>query len=157
MRGGDPLAADKDAPGFVAALGARASAIVFTDLPGSSRGRAPAELQALAASLGLKSEAEPDAKRAFRCGAELAIEANAWLLVTGSLYLVGALRSAVAGAALASTKFGRDKDSSTLSLRKTEAVIGLAGRRMRAPFRAATEGKDQSEKRTLSPKSRVTH
>ena len=95
------LAADKDAPGFVAALGARASAIVFTDLPGSSRGRAPAELQALAASLGLKSEAEPDAKRAFRRGVELAIEANAWLLVTGSLYLVGALRSAVAGAARA--------------------------------------------------------
>ena len=93
------LAADKDAPGFVAALGTRASAIVFTDLPGSSRGRAPAELQALAASLGLKSEAEPDAKRAFRRGAELAIEADAWLLVTGSLYLVGALRSAVAGAA----------------------------------------------------------
>ena len=93
------LAADKDAAGFVAALGRRASAIVFTDVPGSSRGRAPAELQALAASLGLKSEAEPDTQRAFRRGIELAIEADAWLLVTGSLYLVGALRSAVAGAA----------------------------------------------------------
>ncbi len=86
------LAVDKDAKGFVAALVARASAIVFTDLPGSNRGRAPAELQALAASLGLNSEAEPDAKRAFRRGAELAAGLNAWLLVTGSLYLVGALR-----------------------------------------------------------------
>ena len=43
------LAADKDANGFVAELGKRASTIVFTDLPGSSRGRAPGELQALAA------------------------------------------------------------------------------------------------------------
>lgn len=93
------LAADKDAKGFVAELGKRAPTIVFTDLPGSSRGRPPAELQRLAASLGLASEAEPDAKRAFRRGAELATEANAWLLVTGSLYLVGALRGAVVEAA----------------------------------------------------------
>jgi dihydrofolate synthase / folylpolyglutamate synthase len=89
------LAADKDARGFVAELGKRALTIVFTDLPGSNRGRSPAELQALATSLGLDSEAEPDAKRAFRRGAELASEASAWLLVTGSLYLVGALRGEV--------------------------------------------------------------
>jgi dihydrofolate synthase / folylpolyglutamate synthase len=89
------LAADKDATGFVAALGKRASTIVFTELPGSSRGRSPVELQALAASLGLMSEAEPDAKRAFRRGAELATEAGSSLLVTGSLYLVGALRGAI--------------------------------------------------------------
>ena len=38
-------------------------------------------------------------KRAFRRGVELATEADAWLLVTGSLYLVGAVRGAVAGAA----------------------------------------------------------
>ena len=88
------LAADKDAKGFVAELGKRASTIVFTDLPGSSRGRSPAELQALAASLGVASEIEPDAKRALRRGLELAVGANAWLLVTGSLYLIGALRRA---------------------------------------------------------------
>jgi dihydrofolate synthase/folylpolyglutamate synthase len=93
------LAADKDAEGFVAELAKRASTVVFTDLPGSSRGRSPAELQALAASLGLTSEAEPDAKRALKRGLELARQANAWLLVTGSLYLVGALRGAVGGAA----------------------------------------------------------
>jgi dihydrofolate synthase / folylpolyglutamate synthase len=89
------LAADKDANGFLAALGKRTSTIVITDLPGSSRGRSPVELRALAASLGLSSEAEPDAKRAFRRGAELASEANSWLLVTGSLYLVGALRGEI--------------------------------------------------------------
>jgi dihydrofolate synthase/folylpolyglutamate synthase len=90
------LAADKDAEGFVAELAKRASTIVFTDLPGSSRGRSPTELQALAISLGLASEVEPDAKQALKRGLELATEANAWLLVTGSLYLIGALRGAVA-------------------------------------------------------------
>ena len=93
------LAADKDAEGFVAELAGRASTIVFTDLPGSSRGRSPAELQALASSLGLTSEVEPDAKRALKRGLELARQANAWLLVTGSLYLIGALRGAVGEAA----------------------------------------------------------
>ena len=93
------LAADKDAQGFVAELAGRASAVVFTDLPGSSRGRSPVELKALAESLGLTSEVEPDAKRALKRGFELACEANSWLLVTGSLYLVGALRGAVGAAA----------------------------------------------------------
>ena len=89
------LAADKDAKGFVAELAGRASTVLFTDLPGSSRGRPPVELQALAESLGLMSEVEPDAKQALKRGLELAARANAWLLVTGSLYLVGALRGAV--------------------------------------------------------------
>jgi dihydrofolate synthase / folylpolyglutamate synthase len=93
------LAADKDAKGFVAELGKRAAAFVFTDLPGSSRGRSPAELRALAASLGVASEVEPDAKRAYRRGVEMAMEANSWLLVTGSLYLIGALRGEVSAAA----------------------------------------------------------
>jgi len=93
------LAADKDAEGFVAELAGRASTVIFTDLPGSSRGRPPAELQALATSLGLKTEVEPDAKRALERGLELAAGANAWLLVTGSLYLIGALRGAVGEAA----------------------------------------------------------
>ena len=90
------LAGDKDAQGFVAELGKRASTIIFTDLPGSSRGRVPAKLQALAASLDLESEVEPDAEGALARGLELAGEANAWLIVTGSLYLVGALRPMVA-------------------------------------------------------------
>ena len=89
------LAADKDAKGFVAELGKRASTIVFSDLPGSSRGRPPDELQRLAASLGLNSEAEPDARRALNRATALTAAAKTWLLVTGSLYLVGALRGAV--------------------------------------------------------------
>jgi dihydrofolate synthase / folylpolyglutamate synthase len=98
------LAADKDAAGFLATLGRRVSTIIFTDLPGSSRGRAPVELNALAASLGLKSEAEPDAKRALKRGVALATEAKAWLLVTGSLYLIGALRGAIVEAARARSR-----------------------------------------------------
>jgi dihydrofolate synthase / folylpolyglutamate synthase len=93
------LAADKDAEGFVAELAGRASTVLFTDLPGSSRGRSPVELHALAESLGLTSEVEPDAKRALKRGFELAVRTNAWLLVTGSLYLVGALRPAIGEAA----------------------------------------------------------
>ena len=93
------LASDKDAQAFVAELAKRALAIVFTDLPGSSRGRPPAELKAIATSLGLTSEVEPDASRALERGLELSRQANAWLIVTGSLYLVGALRSAIAEAA----------------------------------------------------------
>jgi dihydrofolate synthase/folylpolyglutamate synthase len=93
------LAADKDAQGFVAELGKRASMILFTDLPGSGRGRSPAELRALGRSLGLMSEVEPEAKRALARGLELAAEAKAWLIVTGSLYLIGALRPAIVAAA----------------------------------------------------------
>lgn len=93
------LAGDKDAQGFVAELGKRASTIIFTDLPGSSRGRLPTELHALAASLDLESEVEPDVRRALVRALELGMRANAWLIVTGSLYLVGALRSAIAQAA----------------------------------------------------------
>jgi dihydrofolate synthase/folylpolyglutamate synthase len=93
------LAADKDAKGFVAELAGRASTVLFTDLPGSSRGRSPVELNALAEPLGLLSEVEPDAKRALKRGLELAARVNAWLLVTGSLYLVGALRPAIGEAA----------------------------------------------------------
>jgi dihydrofolate synthase/folylpolyglutamate synthase len=93
------LACDKDAEGFVGELGSRASTIIFTDLPGSSRGRSPAELHALAGSLGLTSEVEPEAKQALTRGLQLAGEANAWLIVTGSLYLIGALRPAIGEAA----------------------------------------------------------
>jgi dihydrofolate synthase/folylpolyglutamate synthase len=104
------LAGDKDAAGFIAELGERASAIVFTDLPGSSRGRSPAELNALAGSLGLASEVEPEARRALKRGLERAAEANAWLIVTGSLYLVGALRPAIVEAAKAPSQAGPTSD-----------------------------------------------
>jgi dihydrofolate synthase / folylpolyglutamate synthase len=91
------LAADKDAAGFLVELRKRASAAVFTVLPSTNRGRPPDELNAIAVSLGLASEVEPDPHKAFRRGLELAKKADAWLLVTGSLYLVGALRGEAFG------------------------------------------------------------
>ncbi len=89
------LAADKDAAGFLAEVGRRASALVLTEVAG--RGRPAAELNAIAASLGLGSEVQPDPHAALRRGTELAAEAGQWLLVTGSLYLVGELRRDVGG------------------------------------------------------------
>jgi dihydrofolate synthase/folylpolyglutamate synthase len=86
------LAQDKDAVGFLTELGKRASAIVATSVPSATRGLPATELRAIATSLGIASEVEPDPKRAFRRGAELAETSGAWLLATGSLYLVGALR-----------------------------------------------------------------
>ncbi len=90
------LASDKDAAGFLRELKRRASAVVFTEPHAASRGRPASELAALAGALGLRSEVEPEPERAFRRGLELAGEAKSWLLVTGSLYLVGALRRAAA-------------------------------------------------------------
>ena len=100
------LAADKDAHGFVAELAGRALAVVFTDVPGSSRARSPVELKALAESLGLVGEVESDPKRALKRGIELATKVSAWLLVTGSLYLIGALRPAIGEAASAPDRAG---------------------------------------------------
>ncbi len=89
------LARDKDATGFLSELGKRATTIVCTSVPSATRGRPAAELGAIAASLGIEAEVEPDPRSAFRRGVALAERAGAWLLVTGSLYLVGELRREV--------------------------------------------------------------
>lgn len=91
------LARDKDATGFLTELSKRATAIVCTSVPSATRGRAPEELRAIAASLGMAAEVEPDPTLALHRGVALAEDADAWLLVTGSLYLVGALRSVILG------------------------------------------------------------
>jgi dihydrofolate synthase/folylpolyglutamate synthase len=72
--------------------------VVFTQSPLASRGRAAAELSAIAASLGLANEVEEDSARAFQRAVELAARSRTWLLVTGSLYLVGALRGSASEA-----------------------------------------------------------
>ncbi len=80
---------------FLAELSRRASAVLCTELPSTSRGRPAADLSAIARALGLASEVERDPHKAFWRGLELAERATAWLLVTGSLYLVGELRGEV--------------------------------------------------------------
>jgi dihydrofolate synthase/folylpolyglutamate synthase len=87
------LAKDKDAEGFLAEIGKRADTVVCTSVPSTTRGRLAEDVRAIAESLGVSAEAEPDPHRAFRRGLMLASRAGGWLLVTGSLYLVGELRS----------------------------------------------------------------
>ena len=67
-------------------------------------------MRALAGSLGLKSEIEPEAARALARGLELAAEAKAWLIVTGSLYLIGALRPAIVAEAVVQRQVGPSLD-----------------------------------------------
>ncbi|MBB4240176.1 MULTISPECIES: bifunctional folylpolyglutamate synthase/dihydrofolate synthase [Rhizobium] len=89
------LASDKDAPGFLNVLSRYVAYAVFTEASGSGRAHAAIELEALGRSVGVNCEAEPDPHRALDRAMVKAAERGGWMLVTGSLYLVGALRGAV--------------------------------------------------------------
>ncbi|NLS15697.1 bifunctional folylpolyglutamate synthase/dihydrofolate synthase [Rhizobium sp. P40RR-XXII] len=91
------LASDKDASGFVKVLSRYAAYSVFTEASGSGRARAANELEALGKSMGMACEAEPDPHEALNRAVAKAAERGGWILVTGSLYLVGALRGTVLG------------------------------------------------------------
>jgi dihydrofolate synthase/folylpolyglutamate synthase len=86
------LASDKDAAGFLSVLSGYAESVIFTEVSTSGRSSSAKDLQAMAASAGINSEAEPDPQRAFDRAVALASKSEAWMLVTGSLYLVGTLR-----------------------------------------------------------------
>ncbi|NGM36214.1 bifunctional folylpolyglutamate synthase/dihydrofolate synthase [Methylobacterium sp. DB0501] len=87
------LAGDKDAAGFLAVLARHAAAVVCTEMP-ERRGHAAAALRALAAREGVEAEAVALPEAGLAHAAELAARRGGWLLVTGSLHLVGALRGA---------------------------------------------------------------
>ena len=89
------LASDKDAQGFLTVLSRYVVHAVFTEASGSGRAHPANELEALAISMGMACEAEPNPQKALDRAAKKASESGGWILVTGSLYLVGALRSAV--------------------------------------------------------------
>ncbi|MFT4000665.1 MAG: Mur ligase family protein [Rhizobium sp.] len=89
------LASDKDAPGFLGVLSRYVSHAVFTEASGSGRAHAAEELDALWTSMGMAGEAEPDPLKALDRAIAKAAERGGWVLVTGSLYLVGALRGTV--------------------------------------------------------------
>ena len=89
------LAMDKDAAGFFGVLSRRAASVILTMLPDEGRRRSLPDLVALATSASLKCEADADAHSALDKAIQAAAEADGWVLVTGSLYLVGALRKAV--------------------------------------------------------------
>jgi dihydrofolate synthase/folylpolyglutamate synthase len=89
------LASDKDAPGFIEVLSRHVTYVIFTEASGSGRAHAAQELEALGRSMGLACEAEPDPLTALDRAVTKAAEQGGWILVTGSLYLVGALRGTV--------------------------------------------------------------
>jgi len=91
------LASDKDAPGFLDVLSRYVAHAIFTEASGSGRAHAANELEALGKSMGMACEAEPDPHRALDLAVAKAAGCGGWILVTGSLYLVGALRGAVLG------------------------------------------------------------
>ncbi|WP_244936585.1 bifunctional folylpolyglutamate synthase/dihydrofolate synthase [Methylobacterium currus] len=87
------LAGDKDAAGFLAALARHGASVVATEMP-ERRGHAAAALRALAAAEGMEAEAVAAPDAGLTRAADLAALRGGWLLVTGSLHLVGALRAA---------------------------------------------------------------
>lgn len=91
------LASDKDASGFIEVLSHYVSYAVFTEASGSGRAHAAQDMAALGRSMGLACEAEPEPHKALERAVSTAAETGGWLLVTGSLYLVGALRGTVLG------------------------------------------------------------
>lgn len=91
------LASDKDAPGFLAVLSRYASCAVFTEASGSGRAHTASELGEIWQSMGMAGDAEPDPRTALDLALEKASNGVGWVLVTGSLYLVGALRNTVSG------------------------------------------------------------
>lgn len=86
------LARDKDAEGFLGILAAQNIHAVFVDLPSSGRARPASDLKDIARRLGLSHDIVLELESAWRQGLGLARERRGWLLVTGSLSLVGALR-----------------------------------------------------------------
>ncbi|MBB3452899.1 dihydrofolate synthase/folylpolyglutamate synthase [Rhizobium sp. BK313] len=89
------LASDKDARGFLTVLSRYVAHVLFTEASGSGRFYPASELEALATSMGIACESEPDVRKALESAATMASENGGWVLVTGSLYLVGALRGVV--------------------------------------------------------------
>jgi dihydrofolate synthase / folylpolyglutamate synthase len=87
------LAGDKDAGGLLSTLSRFASHIVFTELPVASRGHGLASLATIAESLGVVCDAIPDQAKAFERSIRLASDRGQWVIVTGSLHLVGIVRS----------------------------------------------------------------
>jgi dihydrofolate synthase/folylpolyglutamate synthase len=89
------LGIDKDASGFLSVLSHHAAYVILTTL-NHSRSYSLADLHASAASLGMDNQVEPDRGKALDEAIRRAADMEGWVLVTGSLHLVGALRGSVA-------------------------------------------------------------
>ncbi|MBB3655449.1 dihydrofolate synthase/folylpolyglutamate synthase [Rhizobium sp. BK650] len=87
------IAADKDATGLLEVMGRSGVSPIFTSV--SDRFRSPAEMQRIADKVGLASEMIEDPQKAYEAALVRASAAGAWVIVTGSLYLVGLLRERI--------------------------------------------------------------
>ncbi|MGO7559764.1 bifunctional folylpolyglutamate synthase/dihydrofolate synthase [Rhizobium leguminosarum] len=86
------IAEDKDAAGLLSMMTRHDISIIFTTA--GARSRSPEQLKAIADTLGLLSTVMLDPLEAYQEALAGATELGAWVLVTGSLYLVGIIRSA---------------------------------------------------------------
>ena len=90
------LGADKNAPLMVRSLKALAARVVFVELRGVRQSWPAERLVEIATALGIPSETARTPDEAWgRC---MEVVDDRWILVTGSLYLVGALRATVIAA-----------------------------------------------------------
>ncbi|MHC2456683.1 folylpolyglutamate synthase/dihydrofolate synthase [Rhizobium leguminosarum] len=86
------IADDKDAAGLLSTMTRHDISIIFTTV--GARSRSPEQLKTIADTLGLLSIVMLDPLEAYQEALAGATESGAWVLVTGSLYLVGIIRSA---------------------------------------------------------------
>lgn len=86
------LASDKDAHGMVEIIAKHRMTPIFTEIGGSVRVRSAEDIKAIAAGFGLDGVIERDAEKAFSLALEEASRKKGWVLVTGSLHLVGLIR-----------------------------------------------------------------
>ncbi len=88
--------ADKDAVGIAEALAPVLDRAICTELPTQRRSRPASELAAACAEAGLAAEVEADFGAAFGRARALAAEMEGTVLVTGSHYVLGPARAALA-------------------------------------------------------------
>lgn len=90
--------ADKDAAGMIDALAPRAASMVITR-PGSPRARPPAEVLAMLEPVArARAEIVEGVEAALRVARARARDEGGWVVVAGSLYLVGDARALLLGA-----------------------------------------------------------
>jgi dihydrofolate synthase/folylpolyglutamate synthase len=89
------LGSDKDALGYLKVLAGRVDRLACTS-KGVGPSHAPEDLRGVARRLGIEAEVLPAPEAAIERAMQLALERSTrggWVLVTGSLHLVGAVRS----------------------------------------------------------------
>lgn len=88
------LGRDKDAAEMLSALRGFADYVVFTANTSGPPQHDPSLMRGIAGKLGIRGEIIDEPRQAFRRGVDLTRHAG-WLLITGSLYLVGTIRPLV--------------------------------------------------------------